>query len=96
MQKKQLAVIRWEQPRSHLIQTIKNAMSFSENKIDDTHLGWTNMQKLRDVQMCILQKKHTKTYPIMRKTVSETNIAPENRPSQKENSLPTIHFQVLC
>ena len=24
----------------------------------------------------------------------ETNIAPENRPSQKETSIPTIHFQV--
>ena len=26
-------------------------------------------------------------------TLPETNIAPENRPSQKESSLPTIHFQ---
>ena len=26
----------------------------------------------------------------------ETNIAPENRPSQKEIHLRTIHFQVLC
>ena len=29
-------------------------------------------------------------------TIPETNIAPENRPSQKETSLLTIHFQVLC
>ena len=29
-------------------------------------------------------------------TFPETNIAPENRPSQKETSLPTIHFQGLC
>ena len=29
-------------------------------------------------------------------TLPETNIAPENRPSQKEIHLPTIHFQVLC
>ena len=29
-------------------------------------------------------------------TLPKTNIAPENRPSQKESSLPTIHFQVLC
>ena len=29
-------------------------------------------------------------------TLPETNIAPENRPSQKESSIPTIHFQVLC
>ena len=28
-------------------------------------------------------------------TLPETNIAPENRPSQKETSIPTIHFQVL-
>ena len=29
-------------------------------------------------------------------TIRETNIAPENRPSQKETSIPTIHFQVPC
>ena len=29
--------------------------------------------------------------------LNKTNIfAPENRPSQKETSIPTIHFQVLC
>ena len=28
-------------------------------------------------------------------TVPETNIAPANRPSQKETNIPTIHFQVL-
>ena len=27
-------------------------------------------------------------------TLPETNIAPENRPSQKETSILTIHFQV--
>ena len=25
-----------------------------------------------------------------------TNIAPENDPSQKETSIPTIHFQGIC
>ena len=29
-------------------------------------------------------------------TLPETNIAPENRPSQKETSIPTVHFQGLC
>ena len=29
-------------------------------------------------------------------TLPETNIAPENILSQKETSIPTIHFQVLC
>ena len=29
-------------------------------------------------------------------TLPETNIAPENRPSQKETHLPTAVFQVLC
>ena len=28
-------------------------------------------------------------------TLPKTNIAPENGPSQKETSIPTIHFQVL-
>jgi len=29
-------------------------------------------------------------------TLPETNIAPESRPSQRESSIPTIHFQGLC
>ncbi len=29
-------------------------------------------------------------------TLPETNMTPENRPSPKENNLPTIHFQGLC
>ena len=29
-------------------------------------------------------------------TLAETNIADARRPSQKETSLLTIHFQVLC
>ena len=29
-------------------------------------------------------------------TLPKTNIAPENRPPQKETTTPTIHFQVLC
>ena len=31
-----------------------------------------------------------------RHTLPQTNIAPENRPSQKETSIPTIHFPGLC
>ena len=31
-----------------------------------------------------------------RLTLPETDIAPENRASQKETSIPTIHLQVLC
>ena len=29
-------------------------------------------------------------------TLAETDVATENRPSQKETRIPTIHFQVLC
>ena len=29
-------------------------------------------------------------------SLPETNKAPENRPAQKETSIPTIHFQMLC
>ncbi len=29
-------------------------------------------------------------------TLPKTTIAPENKPSQKETSIPTIHFQRLC
>ena len=33
---------------------------------------------------------------ILQITLPETNIAPENRCSQKETSIPTIHFRWLC
>ena len=33
---------------------------------------------------------------VVMSTLPETNVAPENRPSQKETSIPTNHFQVLC
>ena len=39
---------------------------------------------------------HTEMIRIEWVTLPETNIAPENRLSQKETSIPTIHFQVLC
>ena len=29
-------------------------------------------------------------------TLPKTNLAPENGPSQKETSIPTIHFQGIC
>ena len=34
------------------------------------------------------------TRPNKQGTFPETNIAPENKPSQKETSIPTIHLQV--
>ena len=37
-----------------------------------------------------------KLIPPLWSTLPETNIAPANRPSQKETSIPIIHFQVLC
>ena len=41
-------------------------------------------------------KKKQQAYNDFASTLPETNIAPENGPSQKETSIPTIHFQVLC
>ena len=35
-------------------------------------------------------------YKELHNTLPETNIAPENRVSQKESSIPTIHLQGLC
>ena len=62
------------------------------------------------MNVCLLSHASVKTSPVMRLstqnswqvlkvdliwfTFPETNIAPENRPSQKESSIPTIHFQV--
>ena len=37
-----------------------------------------------------------KTWTISWTTLPETNVVPENRPSQKESSFPTSHFQKLC
>ena len=35
-------------------------------------------------------------YNLRKITLPETNIAPENRSSQTETSIPTIHSQGLC
>ena len=44
----------------------------------------------------LLERPILTTYLDVKGTLPETNIAPENRVSQKESSLPTIHFQVRC
>ena len=35
-----------------------------------------------------------KQFILIKYTLPETNVTPENRPSQKETSIPTIHFPV--
>ncbi len=50
---------------------------------------WPFEKKVKSNQESSPPKKNIVTLP-------ETNIAPEIRPSQKEISIPTIHFQVLC
>ena len=42
---------------------------------------------------CVVYIKLAKCPGCIFTTLPETNIAPENRPSQKETSIPTIHFQ---
>ncbi len=37
--------------------------------------------------------RDTKSFAMYRCTLPKTNISPENRPSQKESSIPTIHFR---
>ena len=59
-------------------------------------------EKPEKAQKCAVLGKLQKHQTIQRRfgtnriTLPETNVAPENRPSQKETSIPTIHFQVLC
>ena len=55
-------------------------------------LSGSNVNKASKAGRFILDKWH-RPAPF---SLPENNIAPENRPSQKENNLPTIHFQVLC
>ncbi len=51
----------------------------------------------KDVQCITIRFRNTKNQECLSKnTLPETNIAPENSPSQKETSIPTIHFQGLC
>ena len=40
--------------------------------------------------------RETSPYPTNLHSLKLTARAPENRPSQKESSFPTINFQVLC
>ena len=44
----------------------------------------------------VWMKINNESARICRNTLPETNIEPENWPSQKESSIRTIHFQVLC
>ena len=46
------------------------------------------------IQYKQLKNSHLQMY-MLPTTLPETNIAPENKLSQKETSIPTIHFQVL-
>ena len=61
------------------------------------HLVWWSWLRVvgytRSTTQLIITIKLDMLYYI---TLPETNIAPENRPSQKETSLPTIHLQGLC
>ena len=43
-----------------------------------------------------LQSSFSICWQINDNTLPETNVVPENRSCQKESSIPTIHFQVLC
>ena len=51
------------------------------------------MKKSRNFTNSIISYYFWRKIP-ERYALLETNIAPENRPSQKETRLPTIHFQV--
>ena len=56
-----------------------------KTKVD---LGYRCISKIEIFSSTSMLKEHV--------TPAETNLAPENRPSQKETSIPTIHFQLLC
>ena len=60
--------------------------------------GWLTSPKNRNKKSSFHQTSRTwgssRNFPAG--TLPETNIAPESRPSQKETSIPTIHFQLLC
>ena len=51
-----------------------------------------------NISMSSLEREE-QVYPLfiqcLQNTLPETNVAPENRPSQKEISIPTSHFQVF-
>ena len=75
------------------------------------HPALVFLDKLKRLEPASIEKKTTKHFrklsfqpwgllvsefsSFRRSALPKTNIAPENRPSQKNNSIPTIHFQVL-
>ena len=67
-----------------------NRSNFSKfNKVNDlSHLKKGDLFNFAKLNQFPSNKK-------MENTLPETNIAPETRPSQKETSLPIIHFQGL-
>ena len=60
--------------------------------------NWRWLNSLNVIPGLQMSAQSLSTAPIglntSRVTLPETNIAPENRPSQKKTSIPTIHFQV--
>ena len=72
---------------------------FSVSWKDDTRIRYLRPESIteayllcryRYIYVCLhMQKTSVNTLP-------ETSMTPENRPSQKETSIPTIHFQGLC
>ena len=55
-----------------------------------SHAGFVRQKKMGPDTQCMVY------LPTWKVTLPKFNIAPENRPSQKETSLPTIIFQGLC
>ena len=64
--------------------------------------GYPEIPMIDEQMLIVHQQKLPYKWPykwvtwVLTYTLPETNIAPTRKPSQKENSLPTIHFQVLC
>ena len=66
---------------------------FSRKPMMRNLLEFIEVPKIENIQQG-LPKKNIKDRCLV--TPPETNIVPENWPSLKETSIPTIHFQGLC
>ncbi len=75
-------------PETNSFPSPRSAFASSRSSLE-VEPAWSAWEKTTKANALWKNGDRTNTRP-------ETNIAPENRPSQKETSIPTIHFQGLC
>ena len=88
-----------ESPQDRVVGPLPNALIFMAYNMGVIRSPLTSAGMILQVALCCARRAADAVDPdcdLALITLPETNIAPENSPSQEKTSLPTIHFSVLC